>query len=338
MPPAEFASCRHRRPPAGSTVLELLITAALPRLPLASLAVAATLSLAACASGTGSTTAAGGPGDAPIKVATSTDVYGAVVKVIGADRVSVTSFIDRPGADPEAYESTPADAVAIAAARLVVGNGEGYDDFVFRLVEAAGGQRTVLNVSELSGLKAEVAQGEQFNEHIWFNLAAMQRLGDRIAVELGTIRPAEADTFTANARTFSAQVEDLRNTVKTIAADFPGARVAATEPLPLYLVADARLENATPEQFMEANEGGTDAPAAVVQEALELVGGADPVRALLLNTQTQTPATDRLRQAAKAAGIPEVAVNETLSDGFTDYVPWIGAQIDALAGALAQKS
>lgn len=261
-----------------------------------------------------------------------------MVKAIGADRVSVTSFIDNPGADPEAYESTPADAVAIASARLVVGNGEGYDDFVFRLVEAAGGKRTVLNVAELSGLKAEVDQGEEFNEHLWFSLAAMQRLGDRIAEELGTISPEDADAFAANADTFTAQVESLRSKVKTIAADFPGARVAATEPLPLYLLADAGLENATPEEFMEASEEGTDAPAAVVQEALELVEGADPVRALLLNTQTQTPATDRLRQAARAAGVPEVAVKETLSEGFTDYVPWIGAQIDALAGALAQKS
>ncbi len=298
----------------------------------------AALSVAACADGTDSTEGQGAPADGPIKVATSTNVYAAVVEAIGRDQVSLTSFIDSPAADPEAYESTPADAVAIQQAELVVGNGGGYDDFVFQLVKAAGGGRTVLDVSEISGLEDEVAEGEEFNEHIWFNLAAMRRLGDRIAAELGRISPDQAGTFTANAKTFSDQVAQLQDKVRTIAADFPGVRVAATEPLPLYLVADAGLENATPEEFMEASEEGTDAPAAVVQETLELVSGPDPVRALLLNTQTQTPATDRLRQAAMAAGIPEVQVNETLSGGFKDYVTWIGAQIDALAQALQKKS
>lgn len=252
--------------------------------------------------------------------------------------MSVTAFIDNPGADPEAYESTPADAVAINDAQLVIGNGGGYDDFVFQLVEAAGGERVVLDVSEFSELESEVAEGEEFNEHIWFNLAAMQRLGDQIAADLTEIRPDGADTFSANAEAFSAEVEGLKTEVAAIAEQFPGARVAATEPLPLYLVADAGLENATPEEFMEASEEGTDAPAAVVQETLELVTGPEPVRALLLNTQTQTPATDRLRRAGEAAGIPEVPVNETLSGGFEDYVPWIGAQIDALAAALQQTA
>jgi zinc/manganese transport system substrate-binding protein len=277
----------------------------------------------------------GAPGeDRPIRVASSTDVYGAIVEAVGGDRVSVTSFIDNPGADPEAYESTPADAAAVAAAQLVIGNGGGYDDFLFQLVDAAGGERIVLNVSEFSELEQEVEQGEEFNEHIWFNLEAMQRLADRIAVDLGELAPEDADAFAANATEFKEGVDELLVKVESIAMDYPGARVAATEPLPLYLVADAGLVNVTPEEFMEASEEGTDAPAAVVQETLELVTGPDPVRVLLLNAQTQTPATDRLRAAAKTAGVPEISVNETLSDGFEDYVPWIGAQIDALAAAL----
>ena len=298
-----------------------------------------TLTLTACSSGTAKDEGRDAPaGDGSIEVATSTDVYGAVVKAVGGDRVRVTSFIDNTGADPGAYESTPADAVAVANAQLVVGNGGGYDDFVFQLVETAGRERTVLNVSEFSELETQLAKGEKFNEHIWFNLAAMQRLADRVATDLGRINSGDAATFTANAATFTAQVTELRNQVQAIATGSRGARVAATEPLPLYLLADAGLENVTPEEFMEASEGGTDAPAAIVQQTLDLVTGPDPVRALVLNTQTQTPATDRLRRAAEAAGIPEVSVNETLSEGSKDYVEWIGAQIDALSRALQQTA
>jgi len=275
---------------------------------------------------------------APVDVVTSTDVYGAIVTAIGGDRVAVTSIIDDPAADPAAYESTPADAVAVQSAQLVIGNGGGYDDFVFQLAEAAGGERTVLDVSEFSELEAEVPAGEEFNEHIWFNLEAVQRLGDEIAAQLGTASPDDAAAFRTAAATFREQVEQLRTTVSAIGAQFPGARVAATEPLPLYLLSDAGLDNATPEEFMEASEEGTDAPAAVVQATLELVTGADPIKALLLNTQTQTPATDRLRDAAQAAGVPEVPVFETLSEGVDDYVPWMQGQIDALADALRRTA
>lgn len=115
-----------------------------------------------------------------------------------------------------------------------------------------------------------------------------------------------------------------------------GAQVAATEPLPLYLLADAGLDNVTPEAFMEASEEGSDAPAAVVQQALELLDGG-AVKALLLNTQTQTPATDRMQQAADDAGVAVLEVNETLPDGSNGYVDWMGEQIDGLATALDQS-
>ncbi len=266
-----------------------------------------------------------------IRVAASTDVYGAIVQAVGGDRVSVTSFIDNPETDPGAYESTPGDAVTTAAAQLVIGNGGGYDDFLFQLAESAGGERIVLDVSEFSELERE---GEEFNEHLWFNLAAMQRLAGRIAQDLGELAPDDADAFDANATQFNEGVDELLARVESIATDFRGARVAATEPLPLYLVVDAGLVNVTPEKFMAASEAGTDAPAAVVQQTLDLLTGPDPVKVVLLNAQTQTPATDRLRAAAKKAGVPEISVNETLSEGFTDYLPWIGAQIEALAQGL----
>ncbi len=35
------------------------------------------------------------------------NVYGAVVKAVGGDRVQVDSIINEPSADPHSYESTP---------------------------------------------------------------------------------------------------------------------------------------------------------------------------------------------------------------------------------------
>lgn len=271
----------------------------------------------------------------PIHVVASTSVYGDIVGTIGGDRVVVTSIIDSPNADPEAYENTPADAEAVFSAGLVIMNGGGYDEFITQLLESAGGERTVLNVTEFSGLEDTLPEGEEFNEHLWFNLPLMQDLADQIAVDLTELSPDDETLFTANATSFNEEIDGLIAQVEGIKAEHEGARVVATEPLPLYLLADAGIENVAPDEFMEASEEGTDAPAAVVDETLQLFETDPPVEVLLLNTQTQTAATDRVLEAAEAAGVPVVEVNETLQEGSEGFVAWMGAQIDALEAALA---
>jgi zinc/manganese transport system substrate-binding protein len=109
--------------------------------------------------------------------------------------------------------------------------------------------------------------------------------------------------------------------------------VAITEPVPGYLVEAAGLTDATPPEFAKAIEEDTDPPAAVLQETLALFT-ADPVEALILNAQTETPTTDQVRQAAQTGGVPIVEVTETLPAGAADYLDWMGGEIDALAGAL----
>ncbi len=267
-------------------------------------------------------------------VATSTDVYGAIVRRIGGDRVKVTSFIDSPNKDPHEYQSTPSDALAVSSAALVVANGGGYDDFMTKLVDAAGGQRTVLDVGKFSGLEDKVPAVGELNEHFWFNLTLMQDVGDEIAKDLGAASPADSETFTTNAQAFRQDVDSLIAIETDIGKTYAGDRVAATEPLPLYLLDASKLVNATPEEFMAASESGEDPPAVVVQKTLELVTGPDKIRALVLNTQTETPASDRLKAAAKDNGVPEVLVGETLAQPGQTYVDWIRGQITALQDAL----
>ena len=99
------------------------------------------------------------------------------------------------------------------------------------------------------------------------------------------------------------------------------------------LIESAGLVDATPPEFARAIEEDTDPPAAVVAQTLQLFG-SDPVRALIVNAQTETPTTDQVRQAAQTGGVPIVEVSETLPAGSGDYVSWMGGQVDALATAL----
>ncbi|SHK70885.1 zinc/manganese transport system substrate-binding protein [Pseudonocardia thermophila] len=298
-----------------------------PAAVLAAVGATAALLLSACGSGTQSAPAESA---ATVPVVTTTNVYGAIAEAVGGDRVRVTSLMNDAAADPHSFEATPADAADVAEARVVVLNGGGYDDFATKLVETSG-DRTVIDVVELSGLKA--GGDEEFNEHVWYSLPTVAKLAERLAADLAAIDPAGADAYRANAARFTEQVAGLQQRLDAIKARAAGQRVAVTEPVPGYLVEAAGLVDATPAEFAEAIEEDTDPPVAVLQETLDLFSGT-PVRVLIVNTQTTTPTTDQVERAAQTAGVPVVGVSETLPEGQTDYISWMGGQIDALGAAL----
>ncbi|GAA3050096.1 zinc ABC transporter substrate-binding protein [Pseudonocardia yunnanensis] len=309
---------------------------------LATLAVLAALALAGC--GSGSAPAPPPPaaphGNPPIKVVTSTNVYGSIARAVGGDQVDVTSLINDPQADPHSYETTPGDAAKVATANVILYNGGGYDDFMERLVQSSGGKAVSIDVTALSGLDptagaggADAASNPYFNEHLWYSLPTVQKVADQLATDFGAADPADADLFTTNAQAFKDKVANLLTKEQAIGAAHPGARVAVTEPVPGYLIQSAGLTDVTPPEFARAIEEDTDPPAAVLQQTLALFTN-NPVSALILNAQTETPTTTQVEQAAQAAKIPVVMVTETLPAGVDDYITWMNSEIEALANAL----
>lgn len=298
---------------------------------------AATLGLAACGSPEPGPGAAAPAGSAPgqVQVVASTDVWGSVARAVGGDRVAVTSIIDSPEKDPHEYESTPTDATTVGGAGLVLLNGGGYDEFMPQLVQSTGTRAPVVDAAQVSGLQKPGA--EEFNEHIWYSLPGTQKVAQTVASQLARIDPAGAGEYTANAQRLTAEISRLTGKVQAIGAAKPGARVAITEPLPVYLLEAAKLQNVSPEEFTEAVEEDADPPAAVLQETLALFSAQPPLSALVLNSQTQTPTTDQVRQAATSANVPVVEMSETLPEGVTDYTTWMNTQIDALARATGRS-
>jgi len=305
-------------------------------------AVASVTLLAGC--GQPSETASGKP-----EVVTTTDVYGSVASVVAGDKATVHAIISDPAADPHEYETTASDALAVSKAAVLVANGAGYDDFAGKLLDTAGGKSVLVDVATLSGLPGSSTglpgqagaalppAAPDFNEHVWYNLPTVATLADRIAAELGKADAGDAATFTANAARFKTSLDRLNAKITAIAGAHRGARVAVTEPVPGYLIQAAGLVDVTPPALPHAVESGTDAPAGVLDETLRLFQGPDKVKVLLVNSQTGGATTDQLTKAANAAGVPVVAVTETLPAGTTDYVSWMGDEIDRLAAALDQR-
>lgn len=287
-----------------------------------------------------------------INVVASTNVYGDIARTIGGDKVKVTAIINNAGQDPHSYEATAQDRLAVSKARLVIENGGGYDDFLHTLVESSkidsAGVLTAVEVSGLAhaeeataGAPSSAAAGSDgheghdhggLNEHVWYSLPAMERVADAIAGKLSALDPGSAASFTANADSFKSSLSGLRSRVDAVKAAAPGGKVAVTEPVPLYLLEEAGLVNATPEQYTAAIEEGSDVPPAVLKEATDLVG-SKAVRLLAYNAQTEGPQTEALKKAAESAGVPVVDFTETLPEGKT-YLQWMTDNVNNISKVL----
>lgn len=283
-----------------------------------------------------------------IPVVTSTNVYGEIVESIGGNKVNVTAIISRTSQDPHSYEATAQDRLAISKAKLVLENGGGYDDFIHTM---AGDnnipQDSIISAVEVSGLapaadstpSATAESGHdhgEFNEHVWYSPQAMSRLADAVAAKLGTIDPGSSAEFTANAASFKSGLTELEGKLAAIKKARGGSRIAVTEPVPLYLLESAGLDNHTPAEYTAAIEEGTDVSPAVLKAATALAASPD-TKLLAYNEQTDGPQTEALKNAATAAGTPVVNFSETLPDGKT-YLQWMADNVGNISKALEGKN
>jgi len=309
-------------------------TRALPAL----VAVIGIAALAGCSADARST-----GGDTGIRIVASTNVYGDIARTVAGDAAEVTSIIHDSSQDPHEYEVTPRDALTLADADLVVLNGGGYDEFMRTLLDAHGHEVPVIDAVALSGLASDGHAGGaeddhahhhgELNEHVWYSLDAVEALAHELARELGELAPADAATFAANADALADELDRLRDRAADIAVAHPGATVAITEPVPLYLLELAGVRNITPDEFSEAVEEGADAPALVLQRMLGLVSDGT-TDMLAYNAQTVGPQTEQVLHAARDAGTPVASFSELLPQG-EHYATWMATNLDAIEAALA---
>jgi zinc/manganese transport system substrate-binding protein len=139
----------------------------------------------------------------PVIVA-STDVYGAIAHAVAGDHAEITSIIDKAKGDPHDYEASTRDILAVSRADIVIENGGGYDDFMHTLRDAADNRDArVLDAVEITGRHAN---DDAVNEHVWYDLASMSLLAERLRDALAAVDPARAADYRANTAGFVGDV------------------------------------------------------------------------------------------------------------------------------------
>lgn len=291
--------------------------------------VAALLTSAGCA-----TTGKTATGDTSVlSVVAAENFWGSLAAQLGGTHVKVTSIIDNPDADPHDYEPTAADARAVAAAKLVIVNGVGYDAWATKLADAnASSQQSVLTVGDLVGAH----DGD--NPHRWYNPDNVRAVIDRITAEYKKADPGDAAFFDSQHDTvLNTNLKTYFDTIAAIRTAYAGTPVGASESIFAMLAPALGLNLLTPPGLLAAVSEGND-PTAQDKATADAQISQKQIKVYVYNSQNATPDVQTQVDAAKAAGIPVTTITETLTPAGASFQDWQVAQLDALKQALARST
>ena len=157
----------------------------------------------------------------PIEVVTTFSILGDITQRVGGDRMKVHTLVG-PNADAHVYQPTPADAKAIAQARLVVVNGLGFEGWLERLIKSSGYRGKVATAS--NGIRTLQRSAHDHHDnvdpHAWQDLSNALIYVDNIGKALGEIDPSGKTSYQANVEKYRQEIgaldTELRKTFNSI--------------------------------------------------------------------------------------------------------------------------
>lgn len=170
----------------------------------------------------------------PLPVVASFSILADMVKQVGGPHVEVTSLVG-PNSDAHVFDPTPADAKRLAAAKLVVVNGLGFEGWLNRLVKSSGYKGPVLTAS--NGIKTipmtESNHGHSHGHkhshaapdpHAWQSLLNARQYVENIRVALSAAMPAHSADFQSRATDYLKQIDALEKSTQARIAAVPMER------------------------------------------------------------------------------------------------------------------
>jgi zinc/manganese transport system substrate-binding protein len=259
--------------------------------------------------------------------------YADVLGQIGGRYVHVSSILNNPNTDPHVFESSPKVAEEVSSAELIVQNGVGYDEFMTKIESASShSKRKVIVVQHLLGLPTDTP-----NPHLWYAPKAMPAAAAAMATDLSALQPAHAAYFRANLTKFNASLGPLHKAIAAFKARYGGTTAATTEPVADYLLQAMGIDNLTPFRFQANIMNGVDpTPQDITSEDALLT--KHTVKVFCYNQQVVDALTASIRRTASKAGVPVVAVYETMPTPGYDFQTWMLAEVNAIRKAITAKT
>jgi zinc/manganese transport system substrate-binding protein len=272
-------------------------------------------------------------GESGLEVVAAESFWGSIAAQLGGSRVHVTSVITNPATDPHDYEPTPADARTIAGAKLVVGNGIGYDPWAGKLLAANPVDgRVVLMVGDLVGIKPGG------NPHRWYSPTDVQMVIDEIVRDYTKLDPKGAGYFNSQKARFETRgLARYKALIATIKRKYHGVPVGASESIFAPMTQALGLTLLTPSSFLKAISEGTE-PTASDKTTIDRQVAERQIKVWVFNSQNSTPDVQRITDAARKRGIPVTTITETPTPESASFEAWQSRQLEGLAAALAKAT
>lgn len=284
-----------------------------------------------------------------LPVVASFSILGDMVGRVGGDRVAVTTLVG-PDGDAHVYEPTPDDVKAVAAAKLLVVNGLGFEGWMDRLAEASGyaGPVTVASQGVTAREMAEEDEGEHaeadhadhdhhgVDPHAWQDVANAVTYVKNIAAGLDAADPAGKATYDANAAAYVAELEALDAEVRTAMAALPAERrkIITSHDAFGYFGAAYGLTLLAPEGVSTESEASAADVARIIRQIRD-----DAIPAIFVENIKDRRLVDQIAAETQAVVGGELYTDAlSAKDGpAPTYVEMIRHNIRTLTEALASK-
>lgn len=289
-----------------------------------------TVAVAACSTGGATPSPAAGT---PIDVVTTTTVFADMVRNVGGSHVRVTSLVPT-GGDVHTFEPKPADVQTVAAARLLVMNGLGLDDWLEKTITSGSASGTPLlklgpgltDVPLLPG-----GDPATRNPHLWMDVTYGARYVDEIARALANADPANAADYTTQAAAYKTRLAALDASIRQKISAIPAADrklVTFHDAFPYYARAYGITIVGT-----AVPAPGQDPTAAYTAQLIDEIR-ASGVKAIFSESQFPTRLVDQLAAETGAkvvANLYDDSVGDPPADSYEGVLTW---DTDQLVAAL----
>jgi ABC-type Zn uptake system ZnuABC Zn-binding protein ZnuA len=154
-----------------------------------------------------------------------------IAQNVAGDRLKVEALIPI-GVDPHSFEPAPADIRRVAESQVLIANGAGFEGFLVKLLQNAGGQRLMIEAAD--GLVGRTPRPEEhageteaeheIDPHFWLDPLSAIKYVENIRDGLSEVDPAGQEIYARNAEAYIGKLHELDTWIKAQVQDVPEAR------------------------------------------------------------------------------------------------------------------
>ena len=137
-----------------------------------------------------------------------------IAQNVFGDRLAVDALMPI-GVDPHAFEPTPQDVARIAKSQVLITNGAGFETWLSKVLDNAGGRRLVVEAA--AGLPSrqphagEIVDPDhaEIDPHFWLDPISVIKYVENIRDALSQVDPEGKELYTKNAETYIGKLREL---------------------------------------------------------------------------------------------------------------------------------